>query len=104
MTTDPIERINVLPLTDDSFSREDMQLSKLFGDEFDRAIVGTAVNEHHRRVIIYDEETLIDLMVEQLRDDAEEGEEVRWEDGAMWICDGLDQALKQMGMWAPLVV
>jgi hypothetical protein len=73
MTTDPVERLNVLPLTDDSFSREDMLRSKLFGDEFDRAIIGTTVNEHHRRVIIYDEEILIDLMVEQLREDADDG-------------------------------
>ena len=94
MIPDPIEHLNVLPLTDDSFSSADMLPSKLFGDEFDRAIIGTTVNEHHRRVIIYDEETLIDLMVKQLREDADEGEEVRWEDGAMWICDGLDQVLK----------
>lgn len=104
MPTDPIEHLNVLPLTDDSFSREDMLRSKLFSDEFDRAIVGTTANDHHRRVIIYDEETLIDLMVEQLREDAEEGEEVRWEDGAMWISDGLGMALERMGEWAPVIV
>jgi hypothetical protein len=70
MIADAIENLKALPLTDDSFSREDMLLSKLFGDEFDRAIVGTTVNQHHRRVIIYDEEILINLMVEQLRKNA----------------------------------
>ena len=70
MIPDPIEHLNVLPLTDDSFSPKDMLRSKLFGDEFDRAIIGTTVNDHLHRVIIYDEETLLDLMVEQLRENA----------------------------------
>lgn len=104
MPPDPIEHLNVLPLTDDSFSREDMLRSKLFGDEFDRAIIGTSVNGHDRRVIIYDEETLIDLMLELLREDADEGEEVRWEDAASWISGVLVQAENDLGEWMPVII
>lgn len=99
----PIEHLNVLPLTDDSFSREDMLRSKLFGNEVDRAIIGTMANEHRRRIILYDEETLIEIMIAQMKE-AEPDTEVRWEDGAMWISDGLEQALEEMGEWAPVIV
>ena len=104
MPPDPIDRLNLLPLTDDSFSREDMLRSKLFADEFDPAILGTTVNERGRRVVVYDEEILIDLMLEQLRDDADEGEEPLWEDAAASITYRLDLILMRMGEWAPMVV
>jgi len=94
----------LLPLVDDSFARKDMLRSKLFADEFDPAILGTTANEHGRRVVVYDEETLIDLMLEQLRDDADEGEEPLWEDAASSITYRLDLILINMGEWAPVVV
>ena len=93
-----------MPLTDDSFSREDMLRSKLFGDEFDRAIVGTTVNGHSRRVVIYDEDVLTEIMLERLKEDADEGEQVRWEDADAWISGVLTQAEYDLGEWVPVVI
>lgn len=104
MPPDPIERLNVLPLTDDSFGREDVVRSKLFGDEFDRAIIGTTVNENRRRVLIYDEETLVDLMLEQIREGTSAGETVLREDAASWISGVLIQAESDLGEWMPVVI
>jgi hypothetical protein len=56
------------------------------------------------RVLAYDKERLIDIMEDQLRETADDPDEILREDGAMWICDGLDTALQGMGAWAPMVI
>lgn len=104
MTPDSIENLNILPRTDDSFSREDMLRSKLFADEFDPGMIGTTVNAHGRRVVVYDEEALIDIMLEQLQEDADEGDEVLWEDAASSITYRLDLVLLMMADWAPVII
>lgn len=78
--------------------------SHRFENQFDAAIIGTTVNSDDRRVLVYSEEMLIGTAIDRLKDDADSDEEILWEDGAMWITDGLDEAIVQLGDDAPVII
>ncbi len=94
----------IIPLSPDELPLWRQHPSHLFENYFDPAIVGVTLNASDRLALAYDEEKLIDLAIGRLKDDAEAPDDILWEDGAMWVTDGLDLAIEQLGNQAPLII
>lgn len=92
------------PVDQYDYENEKFLPSRLPGDNFDLAIIGTMVNDHGNRVFVYDEDELVDIEVEALRQGADDPGTVLREDAAMAMGEWLEATQAEKGEWAPVVV
>lgn len=90
----------------------DLAKSLLFSPEFDAAIVGTDTRaDSEAPVLTYSEEKLVQVMYEQLLQLEEEEDQLKedvqaevWEAARDSVFCRLDEGLRRMGKWAPVLV
>ncbi len=104
---------SITPLSHASISGKPIHLSKslLFSSEYKDAIIGKTKNDFGNEVLAYDEVKLVEVMYDQMMAGEEqedrEDEDVQadtWEDAKASVFCGLEEGLRSMGKWAPVLV
>lgn len=102
-----------IELIEDNFdayrSDEEVARSRLFDDqELDAGIIGTYVNEERKRVLVYSDEILVDIIAQKIMDgelgDPPEEDESPWNLAADHLSYRLDSYLHYKKPYAPVVV
>ena len=103
MTKDEIRTIQ-----NDALAEEDR--NALYGavildpDTLDAAIIGVHENREGEFVAVYDQEAIIDIMVnERMSDDAELDRQEAWQEAAEFVDYNTVRALPYMGLRAPIL-